>query len=167
MLAYAHDPEDPRAALRALEKKLLSMPPVRALALHVHAYDGEVLQFSAPLAANVNDKGSAFGGSLASLMTLAAWGLTTLKLDAAGQSAEVYVQDSQLRYLKPLYDELRIEARLAHGQDWQSFLATFAARGKARATLVAEVRDATGALVTAFDGRFVALRLPAGGPAGP
>lgn len=144
--------------VRALERKLLAMPPVRALGLRVAHYDGELLRLTAPLAANVNDKGSAFGGSLASLMTLAAWGLATLKLGEAGHAAEVYVQDSHLHYLKPLYDELRIEARIAPGQDWSTFVGTFAARGKARVQVVAEARDADGAVVTSFDGRFVALR---------
>ncbi len=151
--------EDPQVQLlSALEHKLLTMPPVRALGLRVAHYDGEVLRLTAPLSANVNDKGSAFGGSLASLMTLAAWGLSTLKLGEAGHRAEVYVQDSHLRYLKPLYDELRIEARLAPEQDWSTFLATYAARGKARAHLLAEARDGEGAVVTAFEGRYVALR---------
>ena len=144
--------------LQALEQKLLSMPPVRALGLSIADYDGERLVLRAPLAANVNDKGSAFGGSLASLMTLAAWGLTTLKLDEVGLRAEVYVQDSQLRYIKPLYDDLRIEARLAPDQDWTGFRAAFASRGKARATLTATALDASGGAVTGFDGRFVALR---------
>jgi thioesterase domain-containing protein len=144
--------------MHALQRKLLSMPPVQALALRVEAYVDDALRLRAPLAPNVNDKGSAFGGSLASLLTLSAWGLATLKLEERGQRADVYVQDSQLRYLKPLYDDLRIEARLAPEQSWRSFVETFLARGKARATLVAEARDAAGAVVTAFEGRFVALR---------
>ena len=159
MLASLDTPLDPISVLlHALERKLLSMPPVRALGLSIADYDGERLILRAPLAANVNDKGSAFGGSLASLMTLAAWGLTTLKLDEVGQRAEVYVQDSHLRYLKPLYDELRIEARLSPEHSWSSFRAAFAARGKARATLAAAAFDSSGAAVTSFDGRFVALR---------
>jgi thioesterase domain-containing protein len=155
MLAESLDPYTP---LQALQHKFLTMPPVRALQLRIAGYDGASLRLSAPLAANVNDKGSAFGGSLASMMTLAAWGLTTLKLGELGYAAEVYVQDSQMRYLKPLYHELLIEASLVDGQDWDSFLAAFRQRGKARAQLVAEARDAQGQIVTAFEGRYVALR---------
>ena len=142
----------------ALERKLLAMPPVRALQLRIAAFDGETLTLAAPLSANVNDKGSAFGGSLASAMTLAAWGLATLELQGAGFAAEVYVQDSTLRYLKPLYEDLHVVARLAPGQAWADFVAAFAARGKARATLLADARDAGGAVVTSFEGRFVALK---------
>lgn len=149
---------DPGAPLRALEHALLSMPPVRALDLRVARYDGTLLELAAPLAANVNDKGSAFGGSLASAMTLAAWGLATLRLQQAGLQADVYVQDSTLRYARPLYDDLRVAARLAPGQHWDEFVAAFAARGKARATLLAEALDAQGAVTASFEGRFVALR---------
>lgn len=151
-------PATPDALLQELERRLLAMPPVQALGLRVEGCSDDRLRLGAPLAPNVNDKGSAFGGSLASLLTLAAWGLTTLKLEEQGQRAEVYVQDSQLRYLKPLYDPLRIEAWLAPAQDWLGFVHTFLARGKARATLLAQARDAGGAVVTSFEGRFVALR---------
>ena len=68
----------PEAALRDLESQLLAMPPARALQPRVAGYSDGRLRLYAPLAANVNDKGSAFGGSLSSLMTLAAWGLTSL-----------------------------------------------------------------------------------------
>ena len=144
--------------LDALERKLQSMPPVRALQLRIAAFDGDTLTLAAPLAANVNDKGSAFGGSLASAMTLAAWGLATLELQSAGFDAEVYVQDSTLRYLTPLYEDLQVQARLAPDQTWRDFVAAFAARGKARATVLADARDAAGNVVTSFEGRFVALK---------
>jgi thioesterase domain-containing protein len=81
------DPSD--AALRDLEAQLLAMPPARALQLRVTGGHHDRLRLQAPLAANVNDKGTAFGGSLVSLMTLAAWGLTVLKIEQAGLRAEV------------------------------------------------------------------------------
>jgi thioesterase domain-containing protein len=146
-------------SLQRLQSKLLSMPPVRSLQLRIDAHANGRLVLAAPLAPNVNDKGCAFGGSLASLMTLAAWGLATLELAIAGcEDAEVYVQDSRLHYLAPLYDELRAEAWLADDQDWPSFIATYRDRGKARARLHAEVRDAGGTVATRFEGRFVVLR---------
>jgi thioesterase domain-containing protein len=146
-------------ALQRLQQKLSSMPPVRALELRAESWADGRLTLFAPLAPNVNDKGCAFGGSLASLMTLSAWGLSTLELSAAGfDDAEVYVQDSRLQYLAPLYDDLRAEASLALGAGWGSFVNTYRERGKARANLLAEVRRADGEVATRFVGRFVALR---------
>src|SRR5690606_34973957 len=87
-----------RSALAAMQAQLLAMPPARAMQLRIADGHADRLRLEAPLAANVNDKGSAFGGSLASLMTLAAWGLAVLRIEQAGLSAEVYVADSQVRY---------------------------------------------------------------------
>lgn len=145
--------------LEDLQRKLLSMPPVAALQLSVADWQPGRLVLQAPLAPNINDKGCAFGGSLASLMTLAAWGLVTLELSAAGlPEAEVYVQNSELDYVAPLFDPLRAEAWLADGEDWAEFIAGYRQRGRARARLQAEVRCADGRVATRFSGRFVALR---------
>ena len=71
------------ASATALEHELLAeIPLARAMALRVAAYDGDSLALAAPLAPNVNDKGCAFGGSLASLMTLAGWGVIRLAVAA-------------------------------------------------------------------------------------
>jgi thioesterase domain-containing protein len=145
--------------LVALQHKLDSMPPARAMGFQAAHCDAESLRLSGPLAANVNDKGCAFGGSLAGLLTLSAWGLVNLRLAEAGfGDAEVYVQDSTLRYLAPLYGDLHADARLAPGQSWDEFLATFRSRGKARATLEAVVALPDGTPATTLEGRFVALR---------
>lgn len=153
--------DTPLTPTDALERRLSSMPPVRALGIHVARFDHDTLTLAAPLARNLNDKGSAFGGSLASAMTLAAWGLASLKLQEAGFCADVYVQDSTLRYLRPLYEDLKVDAMIAPGFDWPTFVATFASKGKARATLLAEARDVQGNVVTSFEGRFVALEATA------
>lgn len=143
--------------LDALRATLSAMPPVVAMGVSVVAYDGACLQLSAPLARNLNDKGSAFGGSLTSLKTLAAWGLVTLRLREAGQAAEVYVADSQVRYCAPLYGDLHADARLAEGADWDAFLAQFVRRGRARLALTSCVHDAAGTAVSTLDARFAAL----------
>lgn len=144
--------------LRQLQAKLSSMPPVRAMEFAVDGFVEDRLSLHAPLAANVNDKGCAFGGSLAGLLTLSAWGLVNVKLEAAGAvAAEVYVQDSTLKYLAPLYSELKAVAWLAPEQSWDSFLRAYQVKGRARATLCAHAALPDGRPATTFEGRFVAI----------
>jgi thioesterase domain-containing protein len=148
------------AGLNRLRQRLQCMPPVRAMALRVEDFDPERgLRLWAPLEANVNDKGCAFGGSLAGLMTLACWGSVSLALDLAGcGEAEVYVQDSSVHYLAPLYDDLLAAATLTEGQRWDDLTRAYRERGKARTSLAASVRCADGSLAARLSGRFVALR---------
>jgi hypothetical protein len=85
------DPIAIDAALQSLRGYCDSIPPVAAMRFRFDDCDGTLLRMSAPLAANVNDKGSAFGGSMASLMTFAGWGLVMLRLQLAGLQADVFV----------------------------------------------------------------------------
>src|SRR5690242_1639285 len=100
--------------------------------LRLHRYTEDALVLAAPLAPNVNDKGCAFGGSLASLMTLAGWALVELALERRGEDCDVFVADSHVRYLEPVWNDFRAEARLAEGAAFDTFFATLAERGKAR-----------------------------------
>ena len=113
-----------RASATALERELLDeIPLARAMALRVAAYDGASLALAAPLAPNVNDKGCAFGGSLASLMTLAGWGVIRLAVAARGPECGIYVQDSSIRYLAPVWGDFEAVARLADGESFEAFFA--------------------------------------------
>ena len=145
--------------LESLNAHYQAMPPVAAMQIRATAFAGDALRLEAPLAANVNDKDCAFGGSLASIMTLAGWGLLTLRLAEAGLRAEVYVADSEVRYLRPLYTDLLAEARLEPGLDWDAFLRSFRERGRARAAVTAAVLGPDGAVAATLTGRFAALRV--------
>ena len=145
--------------LAKLQQKLDAMPPVASMEIRAASFAGGQLRLTAPLSRNVNDKGSAFGGSLAGLMTLACWGSASLALERAGfVGSEVYVQDSQVKYLTPLYDDLQASGQLQDGFNWDDFVRAFRERGKARVSLCAEVRCPDGRVAASFEGRFVALR---------
>lgn len=148
----------PTDALAALDARFAVMPPAAAMRIRATRLDADGLRLHAPLAANVNDKGNAFGGSLASVLTLAAWGLVDARLRDAGRVANVYVADSRLKYLRPLYDDLQAHAWIAPGEDWDGFLRCLDERGKARLALEADVRDAAGRPVATLHARFAALR---------
>lgn len=147
----------PDDALQHLDAHYQAMPPVAAMRLSIAGYDGARLRLHAPLALHVNDKGCAFGGSMGSLMTLAAWGLVSLRLQAAGLAAEVFVADSQVRYLAPLFADLEAEAELEAGASWDDFLATLRTRGRARAQLVGRVKLPDGGVAASFTARYVAM----------
>ena len=140
------------------ERALLAdVPLARAMALRVYAHDGDELALAAPLAPNINDKGCAFGGSLVSLLTLAGWGLIVLKLAALDRECDVYVQDSSVRYLAPVWTDFVARARLAEGESWTAFAETLAARGRARLRVACAVTLDDGSDACTLEARFVAI----------
>ena len=144
-------------ALRHLDAHYQAMPPVAAMQLRIAGYDGAHLRLRAPLACHVNDKGCAFGGSLMSLMTLAGWGLVTLRLQQAGLAAEVFVAESQVRFRAPLFADLEAEAGLEEGTDFAALVARLHERGRFSAPVLARVRLPDGGVAAECSARFVAI----------
>jgi thioesterase domain-containing protein len=139
-----------------LEAHILEhIPLARAMQLAVPRYSGDELEMTAPLAPNINDKGCAFGGSMASLLTLAGWGLIELGLRTEGLECDIYVGDSQLRYREPVWGELRGVARFAEADALPRIVAAVRGKGKGRADVTCEIAGEKGpaAVLTA---RFVA-----------
>ena len=145
-------------SLRWLEAHYLAMPPVAAMQPDIRGYDGERLHLNAPLPLHVNDKGCAFGGSLVSLMTLAGWGLVTLQVRRAGFDADVFVADSDVRYLAPLFADIDAIARAGDGESWDRFTTTLRDRRRARIEVVAEVPLPGGGVATSMRARYVAFQ---------
>ena len=140
------------------EQQLLDdIPLARAMQLRVAEWDDDRLRLSAPLAPNINDKGCAFGGSLASLMTLVGWGLIVLRLRALGRSCDIYVQDSMLRYIAPVWSDFSAEAQLAEGESWEVFVETLEQRGRARLRVACRVPLDDGSAAATLEARFVAM----------
>lgn len=124
--------------------------------LSVHSYRENELVLMAPLAPNINDKGCAFGGSLASMMTLAGWGLVRLGLKRAGYQCDIYVQDSSVQYLAPVWEDFCTIATLADGEDWNVFLSSLTERGRARLLVNCRVPLTDGAIAATLSAQFVA-----------
>ena len=151
----------PVSPLEGLAAHYLAMPPVAALQPTIDNWQDGHLRLLAPLTANVNDKGCAFGGSLASLMTLASWGLVNLELAQLGIDADIFVADSRVRYLKPVYEDLLVEVRLdTAGENAADAIdLPGALRGKGRASVRMEARTllADGGVAAVLVGRYVAI----------
>jgi thioesterase domain-containing protein len=150
------------SSVSVLEAHILEhIPLARAMQLAVPRYTGDTLEMIAPLAPNINDKGCAFGGSMASLLTLVGWGLIELGLEAEGLACDIYVGDSQIRYLTPVWGELRGVARFAEAGALAPLIAAVRRAGKGRAGVVCEIAGDAGPAAT-LTARFVAkLRRPA------
>lgn len=132
------------------------IPLSQAMQITARNYDGQSLVLGAPLAPNVNDKSTAFGGSLYNLAVLCGWSLLRLKLNEAGmEKKNIVIQEANTRYLLPVSGELQAECRLVP-EAWQDFLQPLQQRGRARITLNVIIRQQDKPAVE-FTGTYVAL----------
>jgi thioesterase domain-containing protein len=129
------------------------IPITRAMGVRVVAHDENQFIVEAPVTLNSNHLGTAFGGSINAVATLAAYGLLWLELRE--QAAHVIVAESSIRFLRPVRETIRSICLRPDPGKWAAFQARFAEKGKARLKLHVSVveGDQTAA---EFEGMFVA-----------
>lgn len=138
----------------ALEQVLHNEIPIsKAMGIRVTNYDGASLSLDAPLAPNTNHKSTAFGGSLYSLAVLCGWGLLHLRLADARMHKHIVIQESNIRYLHPVEQDLHAECRLDDAA-FKQFLRTLEKHGRARLSLDVIVTQDNQPAVE-FTGRYV------------
>ena len=134
------------------------IPLAHTMDLQLGDYSDDLLSLLAPLAPNVNDKGCAFGGSLVSVMTLSGWALVELALRQRGDDCDVFVGESTVRYLSPVWADFTSVARLPVDVSWTSFFRSLDSRGKARIEVSCVIPGDNGKPAATLIARFVAKR---------
>jgi thioesterase domain-containing protein len=135
------------------------IPITRAMGIGVESYDGHQFVLTAPLAPNHNHLGTAFGGSLAAVSTLAGYGLVWLEL--GDRTAHVVIRESEISYRHPVLGTIRAICRRPDEATITKFKTQFASRGKARLRLEVVIEE-SGLTAVKFSGTFVALGHRAG-----
>lgn len=90
--------------IKELEKKLHNeIPLTKFMQLKIEKYDEKTLVTTAPLDVNINDKGTAFGGSLATICIISSWSLCWLISKELGfDSNNIVIIKNEHLYKKPI-----------------------------------------------------------------
>lgn len=146
--------------LQELQETLMQEIPItQHLGITTQSYDGHRLVLSAPLAQNINHKGTAFAGSLNALMTLAGWGQLWLILKERHIPGKIVIQDSSCRYLLPVQSDFRAicdQPSSAYIARLENTLKKYSrARMELQVAIYNNTNDDDQDLAAAFKGRYV------------
>lgn len=100
---------------------------------------GEVV-VEAPLTPNLNTHGTAFGGSLYCVASMAGWAMTHLTLMDGGLMPSVWIVKGEINYMRPVRGALRATASLS-GEARAALVDQFRSRGKAKVTVDIRVQE--------------------------
>jgi thioesterase domain-containing protein len=131
-------------------------PLVPHIGVEVQSADDRGVVLRAPFAPNINDNGTAFGGSLFSLAVLAGWAWATRYLAVREIAADAVIQESTIRYLAPVTGELRAVLDAPQAPAVDKFRRMLERAGRGRIRLQVGVFDGK-TLATQFDGSYAAL----------
>jgi thioesterase domain-containing protein len=127
----------------------------RPMGIIVEAANDARLVLRAPLAPNANHKGTAFGGSLYSLAVLTGWAWLTRFLVTRNLDAEAVIQESSMRFLRPVHGEMRASIEIPADADIDKFQKMLVRADRGRIRLQVKMHEGS-VLATVFDGLFAA-----------
>jgi thioesterase domain-containing protein len=108
------------------------IPLLTAMELSFVGYTDLALTMEAPLAPNINNKGTAFGGSIASICLFGGWAVSTLAFaDNDVHNTEIVVYKSEMTFERPARGHLTIKARIS-SDDFEPCLARLQAKDRSR-----------------------------------
>ncbi|NHA15028.1 YiiD C-terminal domain-containing protein [Thioalkalivibrio sp. XN279] len=150
-----------RQRLQALWSQRI--PLAQAMQVEIRRLDRAGLLLAAPLAPNRNHVGTAFGGSLQGLATLAGWAVTLVA--AAGHGApRVVIRECRMRFLAPVEGELIATAAWPEAETVAAFRNRLATEGRARLMVAVDIGTSGESAAARFSGEFVArVEPPAAG----
>ncbi|MGC4017391.1 MAG: YiiD C-terminal domain-containing protein [Luteolibacter sp.] len=131
------------------------IPLAAAMGVRLESYDPTGLTLTAPLEANHNHLGTAFGGSIAAAATLAGYALLWLELD--DRDSHIVIRSSRISYKRPVEGELRAVCVHPGASAISRFKARFAKAGKASLPLKVLMGPPDQPHV-GFEGVYVAIR---------
>jgi thioesterase domain-containing protein len=132
------------------------IPLSAAMQVEVVQATPDIIELRAPLAPNINHRGTAFGGSISTLATLACWSLMRVRTDGLEPAPHLVVRRNSVEYLAPILGEIRAMVHFPQDADWAAMQAQYQSKGRARLTLEAQVLSGD-TVAARFSGEFVAM----------
>jgi len=135
------------------------IPLGAAMGLSIRRLDDDGLVLELPLAPNINDKGTAFGGAMSSALILAGWSLPRLLLRRERRAADLVIGRCELRFLKPVEHGFLAVSRWPEPAAIEAFFARLDERGKASVEMNPEIQ-VDGEVAASLSARYAALTKP-------
>lgn len=134
------------------------LPTARHMRLSVSDYSDGALTLTAPLGPSINDKQTAFGGSIYVVAVMACWGSVYLHCVESGLDPDIVVAKAEIEYLLPVPSDIVARSLPAEDADWQGFFTRFEERGRAKIELCSEV-IVNGEVAARFKGLYAIVGL--------
>ena len=139
-----------------LQNKLHNeIPLTKLMQLKIEDYDNKKLVTSAPLDVNINDKGTAFGGSLSTITIISSWSMCWLiSQELNYDSKNIVVIKNMNKYLKPVTKDLICHTIKPTKKEIQILKEKLKKKGSASITLQSQIIE-DGELCVEFEGVYV------------
>jgi len=130
------------------------IPTAKFMEVKAHSLDENQVTLSCPLRPNHNHLGTAFGGSLSTMLILAVYSMTYKMIEGKGH---VLIKSSEVDYTLPVQEEIIAVSLAPEESKKKKFLETFNRKGKAKITLKSYIFLKNGTKACTMSAEMVAI----------
>lgn len=145
---------DDRAVQQYLHERI---PMSRHMGIEVVSCDSSGLRLTAPLAPNINHRGTVFGGSASAVAMLAGWGFVHACVADLPFAVGLVIRRNAMEFDAPLDADFEAWCAAPDAATLNAFHTNLAASGKARMQLAVQLLVGSRCAAT-FTGVYVALK---------
>jgi len=142
--------------IHKLQNKLHNeIPLTKLMQLNIKEYNAKELISTAPLNININDKGTAFGGSLSTITIISSWSLCWLiSQELNYDSKNIVVIKNENKYLKPVTKDIICYTTKPNKEQIQILKEKLEKKGSASITIESKIIE-DGDVCVEFEGVYV------------
>ena len=133
------------------------IPITKQMGIRVIEFSPTKVRISARLEPNLNHKGTAFGGSINSMMTICGWALVYVNIKELDKDAHIVIQKSNINYLVPIDKDFIAECTLFDEEIREQFFEMYNRHNKSRLKVKVTCTDKE-ILLAEYHGQYVTFK---------
>ena len=134
-----------------------SIPLTKQMGLKLKTFNQDELTLTSPLAPNINDKGSVFGGSSSALQIIGAWSLIKLNCLKNEILADIVIYKNETVWNKALYEKIKIVSKFQNNLDFEKIKNELTKKNNVKINTISTLFDTTNNICSTMKATYVIL----------
>lgn len=118
-----------------------NIPLTKLMKIEIEEYSEKEVALSSPLSINRNHKGTAFGGSLVTILTTNCWLMAFRHFKDIDPSCHIVIAKSEVDYLRPVTKDFVSKCQITDFDEVGKAIEYYKRKGKTRLNLVATISE--------------------------
>ncbi|MBN7572562.1 thioesterase [Clostridium sp. 2-1] len=134
-----------------------NIPITEAMGISVTEFTKSRVILAAKLKPNINDKLTAFGGSINTLMTICGWSMVFVNIKEIDPKAQIVIKKSNINYRAPIREDFTAECEIFGDETRREFLETYTKHNKSRLDLKVVIKNKE-TVFAEYEGQYVVFK---------
>jgi thioesterase domain-containing protein len=133
------------------------IPLTKQMGIKINLFNDDEIIMTSPLAPNINDKGSVFGGSSSALQIISAWSLVKLNCLNHAINADIVIYKNETVWNHPLYCDIKVVSKFINIHNFDDIKKSLSDKKNVKLQTVSTIKDLDNKICSEMKATYVLL----------